>query len=248
MDHDRVARAWAAIRGTARGAPVSFRHACAACVKALDAQGAGLSLARGRGLGEPVCAVGLGTDELEELQFTLGEGPSVDAAAGTAPVLASDLYNAEFGRRWPMFTPAALHRGVRSVISVPLRAGAIKVGVLNLYRGLPGAPTEDEMADLLVYADAAMLLVMGSSDGIAAGRPEVTGNGFDERRAEVHQAAGMISVQLGIGVEEALVRLRAHAYARERRLAEVARDVVERRLRFSRGTSCNPGSGKEEGL
>jgi GAF domain-containing protein len=227
------------------------RHACEACTQALGARGAGLSLARGEGLGEPVCAVGLGVDELEELQFTLGEGPSVDAAAGRAPVLVSDLSGADSGRRWPMFTPAALHRGVRSVISVPLRAGAIHVGVLNVYRAMPGTPTQDELADLLVYADATMLLLMGTNDGIATSRPEITGNGFDERRAEVHQAVGMISVQLGIGVEEALVRLRAHAYAEERRLAEVARDVVERRLRFSPHTSGNPtgdgpGSGKEE--
>jgi len=226
------------------------RHACAACAQALNARGAGLSLARGTGLGEPVCAVGPGVDELEELQFTLGEGPSVDAAAGMAPVLVSDLSGADSGRRWPMFAPAALHRGVRAVISVPLRAGAIHAGVLNVYWATPGAPTQDELADLLVYADATMLLLMGAN-GIATGRPGITGNGFDERRAEVHQAVGMISVQLGIGVEEALVRLRAHAYAEERRLAEVAREVVERRLRFSPRTSGNPagdgpGPAKEE--
>ena len=51
-------------------------------------------------------------------------------------------------------------------------------------------------------------------------------------RAEVHQASGMISVQLNVSLAEALVRLRAHAYAQERPIAEVAADVVARRLRF----------------
>jgi hypothetical protein len=48
----------------------------------------------------------------------------------------------------------------------------------------------------------------------------------------VHQASGMIAVQLGVGVGEALVRLRAYAFANDRRLTEVAADVVGRRLRF----------------
>ncbi|MFD0630267.1 ANTAR domain-containing protein [Catenulispora yoronensis] len=51
-------------------------------------------------------------------------------------------------------------------------------------------------------------------------------------RAEVHQATGMISVQLGVSLAEALVRLRAHAWAADRLLADVAADVVARRLRF----------------
>jgi len=87
-----------------------------------------------------------------------------------------------------------------------------------------------------------MLLALGAAERIATGHRASTGNGFDERRAEVHQAAGMISVQLGVAVEEALVRLRAHAYVQERRLVDVARDVVERRLRFSRDATTDPNS------
>jgi hypothetical protein len=42
----------------------------------------------------------------------------------------------------------------------------------------------------------------------------------------------MVSVQLDVDVEEAFLRLRAYAYAGDRRLTEVAGDVVARRLRF----------------
>ena len=42
----------------------------------------------------------------------------------------------------------------------------------------------------------------------------------------------MITVQLGVTAAVALVRLRAFAYAHDRRLRDVARDVVARRLRF----------------
>jgi hypothetical protein len=51
-------------------------------------------------------------------------------------------------------------------------------------------------------------------------------------RPVVHQATGMISVQLGVSIQEALLRLRAHAYGSERPLGEIAEDVVARRLRF----------------
>jgi hypothetical protein len=52
--------------------------------------------------------------------------------------------------------------------------------------------------------------------------------------AEIYQACGMVTVQLEVDITEALARLRAHAYAEERPLSEVARDVVARRLRIER--------------
>ncbi|MFF4804048.1 ANTAR domain-containing protein [Streptomyces sp. NPDC001351] len=55
---------------------------------------------------------------------------------------------------------------------------------------------------------------------------------FGAYRAEIDQASGMVMVQLGVGIEEAFVRLRAYAYAHGRRLADVAADVVARQLRF----------------
>jgi hypothetical protein len=236
VDDDREARVWASIRLQARpdAASVTVLHACLACARAVTAMGVSLSLVRAGGLGEPVCATGLVSEELAELQFTLGQGPCVDALRGPTPILVADLADEGSGRRWPMFAPAAAQQGVRAVFSLPLRAGAIRAGVMEVYRDRPGLLSGDELADALVYADAALLLTLGTAEGIATERPQVsTGDGFDERRAEVHQAAGMISVQLRVGVEEALVRLRAFAYAQDRRLVEVARDVVERRLRFA---------------
>lgn len=60
---------------------------------------------------------------MEELQFTLGEGPSVDAFDRQTPTLASDVSSVNSGRRWPLFTPAAERMGVRAVFAFPLRAG-----------------------------------------------------------------------------------------------------------------------------
>jgi AmiR/NasT family two-component response regulator len=51
-------------------------------------------------------------------------------------------------------------------------------------------------------------------------------------RAQIHQATGMISVQLAIGLAEALVRLRAYAYGNDQPIETVAAEVVAHRLRF----------------
>jgi AmiR/NasT family two-component response regulator len=52
-------------------------------------------------------------------------------------------------------------------------------------------------------------------------------------RAEIHQATGMVLAQLGVSAQDALARMRAYAFAEQRLLSDVARDVVSRRLRFT---------------
>ena len=182
----------------------------------------GLVLAWGR---EPVSVA------LEGLQFTLGQGPGLDAVAG-APVLVADLEAA--AARWPVFVPAAAELGVRALFALPLRIGAISVGVLSAYRAIPGPLADGALADAFALAEAVTLLLLHqrSSGTERAGSLGEWPRAGVTYRAEVHQATGMISVQLGVSLAEALVRLRAHAYADGRAIAEVASDVVARRLRF----------------
>jgi hypothetical protein len=173
--------------------------------------------------------------ELEEVQFTLGQGPGLDAAAG-APVLVPDLLDA--AARWPAFVPAAAGLGVRALFALPLRIGAIGVGALLAHRVTPGPLVDGALADALALADAVTLLMLREqSIGTDHTTPATSGPQPGRTRpatyrAQVHQATGMISVQLGVSLAEALVRLRAHAYADGRPIAEVAADVVVRRLRF----------------
>ena len=232
-------RVWAAVARCARERDehLSSQHACLACVKALSLRGAGLVLAGGVGKLEPVYATGAEAGGVTDLQLALGEGPGVDAAESGTPVVVGDLSADGSLRRWPSFAPRAAGHGVRAMYSVPLALGALRLGVLDLHRGEPGEPDTEELLDAVVYADTALMLVLDDLGGL----PAVSGTGefLDVYpalwRAEVHQAAGMVSVQLGVPVLEALVRLRAHAYRRGRPLAEVARAVVERRLRLPGG-------------
>jgi hypothetical protein len=106
------------------------------------------------------------------------------------------------------------------------------VGVLSLYRALPGSMTPEELADVLTFADIALQMVLDAAAGIS-GSPEYRPlDDLSDSRAEVYQAIGMVSVQLGVSLEEAFVRLRAHAFADSAALGDVAGDVVGRKLRF----------------
>jgi GAF domain-containing protein len=168
---------------------------------------------------------------VEELQFSLGEGPCFETFETGQPVLVADLADRKYALRWPAFTAGALVAGARALFAFPLRIGAINLGVLDLYRQRPGALTDDEHTQALVFADTATLLLLAEGQSQAGDRSRLTA--YDER-AVVHQATGMVAVQTGSTIPEALARLRAYAYGEDRTLAGVADDVVERRLRFDK--------------
>jgi hypothetical protein len=169
---------------------------------------------------------------VENQQFTLGEGPGIDAEQSGVPVLVPDV--ATVAGRWPAFAPAAAQLGVRAVFAFPLRIGVISVGTLLAHRTTPGPLIGGRLVDALALADAITVASLHRRSDAAdpADRPPSGWAAPVTYRAEVHQATGMISVQLGVGLAEALIRLRAHAWADDRLLADVAADVVARRLRF----------------
>ena len=175
------------------------------------------------------------TDEvshlIEELQYTLGEGPCVDAYQQDRVVAEPDLADPAT-RRWPAFTPPALQAGVRAVFGFPLRVGTVRLGALNLYRDRPGPLTGDQHADALVLADVAARWVLETQAGAP---PNAVADELEigaDFHFVVHNAAGMVSVQMGISVTEALIRLRAFAFSSDRLLNDVAQDVIARRLRL----------------
>ncbi len=243
MERARSAHVWAAISACARqeGAAVSLRHAVLACSDVLAAAGAGLSVTREGAPREPVLASAPAAEELEELQFTLGQGPCVDAAAGRGPVLVPDVTWAAAQRRWPAFAPAAAGRGVRGLFAFPVALGAALIGVLGVYRLQAGPLSPEEVADGLVLADAVLVLALDERGGIAPGPGGLADATLSTRHAQVHQATGMVAAQLGVSMSDALAALRAHAYTRGRRVTDLAADVVARRVRLDRSAP-----GKEE--
>ena len=192
-----------------------------------------------------MCVTGLVSEQLAELQLMLGEGPCHDVLASAAPVLAADLGDAEFRRRWPGFSPGARQLGAGAVFAFPLTVGAIRAGVLGLYRCSPGPLLDGQLGDLLILADAATVMLLGIAHGGAENEDGAWLDGQARdlalHRAEIDQATGMLTVQLGVSAAEAYARLRAYAYSQDRRLADVAGDIVARRLRLPRDR--DPGGG-----
>ncbi|HEY3733923.1 MAG TPA: ANTAR domain-containing protein [Streptosporangiaceae bacterium] len=228
---ERAARVWAWIAATHQGdPPVSIKALCRAAVQRLGVDGASVTALDGLGARELVCASDRLSARLEELQLTQGEGPAVARFRFGSPELIPDLESA--AARWPGFAPAAMKAGARAMFSFPLQTGAIAAGVFSLYRVRPGLLAAAELADGLVFADIALRLLLDDSAGISGSPGYRPVDGLWEARAEVHQATGMVSVQLGVSLDEAFVRLRAHAFARDVALGEIASDVVGRRLRF----------------
>ncbi|MFE9413448.1 ANTAR domain-containing protein [Streptomyces sp. NPDC006704] len=218
-----------------RDARVGVVDVCTAAVATLPVDGAGLSAMFTDTASHPMCSTDEISARLEELQLTLGEGPCVDAFAHGSAILTPDLLTSELQDCWPVFADAALEAGARAVFALPLQIGAISPGVLDLYADVPVELGPDALADAQAFADTATLLLLDAR--IDSGDTGPVGNRDDlgAYRAEIDQATGMLTVQLGVGIEEAFIRLRAHAFAHGHRLADVASDIVSHRLRFSPG-------------
>lgn len=231
MSEDRRVRLWGAIIDNAAGAPVAVGHACAVAISIVGIDSAAVAVTLAATPRETVYASDLTASAMEELTLTLGEGPGVDALSD-GPALVADLAAAGCLRRWPAFAPAAVSAGLRAMFALPLQVGGVHVGVMDLYRAQPGGVSGDQLADALLLADTACALLLDSGNHAATGGRQPDGVG--PQHPEVHQATGMITVQLGVTAAVALIRLRAYAYAHDRRLRDVAADVVARRLRFHR--------------
>jgi hypothetical protein len=243
---DRAIRVLAAISEVARaeGVRVAVHHVCLACAAVVQASGVGLYLRGELGLCEPLYVSTAVSEQVAELQVMLGEGPSTEALRHDHPVLVPALGSAASVLRWPSFAPAAVAVGVSAVFAFPMVMGAISVGALEIHRDREGTLSTDELAEALLFTDAALPRILDHLSGPdTVDGPDVPSGGFEHRWAVVHQATGMISVQLGSDLTAALLRLRAHAYLNDRRLSQVASDVVERRLRFDPDTDDADAAG-----
>ena len=243
---DRYARAQALIAAEGRAGDTpeqvasALTRTCQAAARAVPATGASVTLLSGEGVPRLVAASDAATAALDELQFAIGEGPGLEAAASARPVLVADLLGWDAGR-WPGFVTAVESSGVRAAFAFPLQVGAVGLGAFGLYRDDTGPLTSEGLNWALTFAEVAVETLLDGQSAAPAGAPA---KGLDEAlryRAELYQAQGMVMIQLGSDLADALARMRAYAFAHERPLHEVAADVVARRLTFS--DDCDGGDG-----
>jgi len=203
----------------------------------LPVDGASVSLLAEGAARQLLCSTDETAARLCEAQFSFGSGPGLHAFAEGTPVLVGDLGRVAEAERWPLFAHRAVELETAALFAFPLCVGAIAVGTLDLYRRSPGRLTAPEIGAALLLADAVTLGVLrlyatGGEAAYRRGDGELSWLPGQADYDEVHQATGMVMVQCGVGPEEALLRLRARAFALGMDLTALAREVVSRRVRL----------------
>lgn len=215
-------------RAATGGARIDY--VCARLAESLPVNGVGLSVTGGPGRHQRVAATDDVSARIEDLQVLLGQGPCVDAVATGAPVLVADIGEPAVAARWPAFTPAVAAIGVRASFALPLAVGGVRIGAMDLYRDDVGTLDRPDVEKAQDFAAAAVELLLGLQDGAADGHRSTPED--PAASSVVHQATGMVMVQMGAGAEGAFAALRARAYQQGQPLRQVALEVLERRLRF----------------
>jgi len=232
MDQRRLERLLTSLHNTDSSTSV-LQRICVVCVDTTALDGVGVSRIVG-GQHEMLAASDADAARVEMLQIELHQGPCLDVVASFRPSLEPDLTSPRAVDRWPGFARAALESGVAAAFAFPLMTGGVAIGALDVYSTRRGDMESDQVEDALLLADLAALAVDRLDTSTIVQGVELAAEPVEEwaHGAIVHNASGMVSEQLGVGVGEALLRLRAIAFATERRVAEVARDVVDRRMRI----------------
>jgi hypothetical protein len=232
MIPEQMVRAVGSLRGSAAADKL-----CEACVTVLDVDAAAISLFADGANSGTLGASGPPARLYDELQFTLGEGPCMDSVLRGTPVLVDDLAESPLVR-WAAYAPALLSRDVRGVFAIPVEVAGQYLAALNLFRAQPGPLAAGQLDVSMGVAELAAIPILDvldqGNDASADNRDADASAELDALiRVEVTQATGMLIAQLDVSPAEALVRLRAHAYAENRSATDVARDILAGHLRLA---------------
>lgn len=207
------------------GLTSDLQRVCRAAVRVLDLKGSAIHLVSGDGELTSLVAADDWSRVVAEKSIEAGEGPSIDAHALARPVLAGLLLEPD-AARWPGYVDLVRACGVRACFALPLHVGAMRLGVLDLFSTRSGNLDDDSTSMALTFSDLAVECLLEAPGGSP-------GSGdLDERlldaleRSEIHQAQGMVMVDRGVDLATALALMRAHAFAENIWLSDLAREIV----------------------
>jgi hypothetical protein len=235
--HSALAQVHAMHPATTRdGRAGRYHDLCQAGTAAQSVRGASLIRGDDAGGSTQLAASDPLAEQVADLGFTTGDGPARRAYTTGVPVLDSELDV----HRWPLFAPAARQLGVRALFAFPLQLGAIRIGVLTLDHDRPLQLGTAQLTGTHLLLRACVAAVLADLDRDDRSPDGQLADGWlghlDGNQDMLHQATGMVLVQLDSSAEVALLRLRAHAFATSRPVSEVAADIVARRLSFRQGS------------
>jgi hypothetical protein len=176
---------------------------------------------------------------IDDVQFSLGEGPCWDALRSETPVLESDL-RGQPPSRWPAFLDAISSDDIGAIFAFPLVLGTLKLGAMDLYLRDPAALDPLAIRHGEAIADAVSRLVLARA--LQAASVPYTSDDSPFSRRIIHQAVGVVLSQLAISSTDAMLVIQGHAFASNRALKDVAKDIVERRMSFASASGNIEGS------
>jgi GAF domain-containing protein len=201
---------------------VEVTQVAAAAVNGAD--GCSITM-RANGVPHAAAADGPWARELDVLQFTEQEGPCLDCLREGTVMRVRDLGG---DARWPFYGPKAAELGACSVLSLPLTADGRTVGALNLYSRRPAAFGPEELAfGQLLAAHASLAIQAAAAYYSHRDLAQQMRQALDSRGV-IEQAKGMVMARTGCSPDVAFATLVARSQQENRKLRDVARDLVER--------------------
>jgi len=204
---------------------------CSGCMDVLGVSGAAVSI-MSHHQADHLCATSPTIAALEDVQLTAGAGPCHDAFRDGRPVFAPSLRRLS-SPHWPSFTELAAESGIEAVFAFPLESHGARVGVLALYQRQSGDLSRNQQRDCVSLAEVLTETILMMQDNAPPDSVAAPLHDAVAYRAELYQASGMIAVQLRIPASDAMLRIRAHAFAEGRPVGTIASDIVAGRLRMS---------------
>jgi GAF domain-containing protein len=163
--------------------------------------------------------------DLELFELQSQEGPCLDCFRTGLPVVNLDL--ATTNGRWPLFKVESLKAGFHSVNALPLHLRGQTVGALNLFRKETGAMDEEDVQAAQAFADVATIAILQHR---AIQADQVIKEELHHALASrvlIEQSKGLLAEPGVIDMEQAFELLRGYARRNNRRLVDVAQDLVD---------------------
>ncbi|MGH9272320.1 MAG: GAF and ANTAR domain-containing protein [Ilumatobacteraceae bacterium] len=195
------------------------------CVEVLDASAAGIMLVAPDGRLRVMTSSSEAMRVVELFELQCNEGPCLDAFRSGRPVVNADLE--AVNGRWPRFAEVAMSAGFRSTDAIPMRLRSQTIGALNLFRSEKGSLGDEDVLVAQALADLATIAILQHRTALDAQVVNDQLNGALNSRIVIEQAKGMIAERQHVDMPEAFSRLRSYARNNNRRLADVATELVQ---------------------
>jgi GAF domain-containing protein len=196
----------------------------AACVDLFGVSGSGLMIIdEQHALRDAVASDGPGR-VLEKVQSETGQGPCVDTFVHDTVVSTADIGT---DSRWPASRALIAEHGVHAVLGVPVHVGGLAVGSLDVYLDRPHDWNDSEIAALLRYGQVVETTLRAAMVAHQAGELADQLQYALDHRVVIERAVGFLMARQGVGAVEAFNVLRRTARSRRRKVADVARELLE---------------------